>query len=200
MEQNQQNVVRLEGSRSIIGFLLFIVPTTMAVATFGIFLFSHAAKGGPDCWPSLGFGMLCMTVTALFVWMAIVAARKARDPDVMELSTDSFHYFSPVRSKDVIAPWDKVGAPAKRTSGKYSYLQVDIAGQPLSLDSGLGDLSMEAMIDLINSAREGHIVSPAEWLACHPEPNETKSALIGISVGLTGAALIGAIIVLTAHR
>ena len=180
---------------------MFILPITIAVAALAIFLFSHAAKGGPDRWPSLGLGILCMSFVALFGWMATVATRKAREPDVLVLSADNFQYLSVVRGKDVTVPWNEVGAPVKRTSGKYSYLQVDIAaGQPLSLDSGLGGLSMEAMIGLINAAREGHIVSSAQWLADHPEPNETKAALIGIGAGLAGAILIGAIIVSTAHH
>ena len=77
----------------------------------------------------------------------------------------------------------------------HARLHVDVAGQPQSFPDGYWDLSMATMMGIINSAREGHVISPAEWLVDHPEPDETKAALIGIGVGLAGAALIGAIIV-----
>ena len=201
MDQNPQNIVRLESSRSNIGFALFImVPLTVAVAAFSFFLFRLAAQGGPQLLYPLGFGLLCLGLTGAFVWVIVYATRKMREPDVLEFLPQVFHFLSVVDGKDLSAPWSEVGAPEKRVGGKSYYLHMDVAGKSQSFPDGYFNLSMETMMGIINSAREGHVISPAEWLLDHPEPDETKASLIAIGVGVAGAALIGAIIVLTAHH
>ena len=140
MDQNQQHVVRLKSSRSNIGLALVVmVPMTVAIAAFSFFLLRHSAKGGSDCWPSLGFGLACMAFTAFWARLTFTATRKLRVPDVLEFSPDGFHFLSRVDGKDVSAPWSEVGAPEKRPGGKI-YLLPHISQMRLGKSGNFGSI------------------------------------------------------------
>jgi len=170
--------------------LTLLVPLAVGLSAVCYFALAGACKGRPDSQAALVVGLLCLCLATGATFLTGYTVRKIRAPDVLELSPDVFRFVSIVDHKDISACWAEVGAPEKRIGNKAYYLHVDIAGEPQSFPDRYWGLSMKTMMGIINSGREGHFVSPEAWLAEHPEPDETKSQLLGVSVGLAGVVVL----------